>query len=120
MTDPDSSDSRRRLLADTFQDSWNEGPAAGMAQRAAAHARRRRRQRKAVVGSSLLAAAFVLVWSLRHPQPTRQDTPVQATAAPSPAYEIISDDEMQALLADRPVLVLPRENHAPQIVLLDR
>ena len=118
MNDPHSSDARRRLLADTLQDDWSEGPAAAMAQRAAAHARQRRRLRRAVVGSGLLAAAFTLAWSLRH-SPSAEPPPPAQTIARAPGYEIISDDEMQALLGNRPVLVLPRENHAPQIVLLE-
>lgn len=120
MSDPGSREAHRRLLADTLQGSWTEGPAAAMAQRAAVHARRRRKRRRAAVASSLLAAVLALAWSLRREvQPMASPSPAQ-TIARAPGYEIISDDEMMTLLADRPILVLPRENHTPQIVLLGR
>lgn len=119
MSSPHSSNPRDRLLADTAHADWSEGPLAALARQAAAHARRRRRQRRALtVGGAMLAAALVLLWARPRPQP--RSAPEASLPVAVRGYDLISDDELQVLLGDRPVLVLPQENHAPRIVLLER
>jgi hypothetical protein len=116
-------DNRTRLLAETLEGEWTAGPAATMARRAAAHARRRRTIRRAsvVLTSGALIATLLMV-SRRAPAPV---APLPARVAMAPAvaplgYEIISDEELLATLRDRPLLVLPQENGAKKIVVLDR
>ena len=113
----DSPHNRAKLLADTLQGEWATGPAAAMAQRAAAHARNRRALKRASLALTAAAAiaGAVLVGS-------RTRLPVAAPPAPAAqlGYEIISDDELLAQLKDRPLLVLPQENGTKKIVLLDR
>jgi len=115
----ESRDPRTKLLAETLHGDWADGPAATMALRAAAHARRRRAVRgaTAALGVAAMVAVFVFAFATRRPRPPLAPT----VAAPAkPGYEIISDDELIALLKDRPLLVLPQENGAKRIVLLDR
>lgn len=110
-------DDRTRLLADSLHGDWTSGPAAAMARRAAVHARRRRGLKHAslVLTAAAAIAAGILVSHRARP-------PVTPTPSPGATlgYEIISDDELVAQLKDRPLLVLPQENGAKKIVLLDR
>jgi len=110
-------DAHNRLLADTLQGDWTEGPAVVMAQRAAKHARQRRTRHRAVAVCALLAAAIALTRSLPR---ARTESPATLARISAPGYEIISDDELQMLLSNRPLLVLPLENRTPKIVFLER
>ena len=117
MNDPH--DRRAQLLAETLHGDWAGGPASAMARRAAALARRRRRLKHTAVtlAAAVALAAVMLVgnrarWPLAAPR-----TP--AAVVPR-GYEIISDDELVALLRDRPLLVLPQEDGSKKLVLLDR
>ena len=111
-------DDRARLLAETFHDDWAGGPAAEFARRAARHARRRRRLRRGLAASGSVAVALML-GALVH---SRRELPAKSAflVAPTPAYEIISDEELLAELHDRPLLVLPRENGSRDFVLLEQ
>jgi hypothetical protein len=110
---------REKLLAEAFHGEWSTGPAAEFARRAAAVARRRQGYRRGLVTVGAAAGiAAALVISLRHETAPSRGPAVRA--APTPAYEIISDDELIAQVHDRPLLVLPQENGAKKIVLLDR
>ena len=116
----DRNDSRARLVAETFHDDWSEGPASEFALRAAAHARTRRTLRRAAAtGGALVAIAAGVFFATRHPQATSSlVAAVVFTAKPPLAYEIISDDELVALLRDRPLLILPQERGDRRFVLL--
>ncbi|HEX2855046.1 MAG TPA: hypothetical protein VHO24_17560 [Opitutaceae bacterium] len=110
---------REKLLAETFHGEWLEGPAATFAQQAARLARQRRRQRRAFLTFAMAAgAAAALLVSLRHPLARTETT--TSTPHSTPAYEIISDEELLAQLHDRPLLVMRGENGAKEFVLLDR
>ncbi|MCX6956805.1 MAG: hypothetical protein NTV51_32165 [Verrucomicrobia bacterium] len=134
-------DPRTRLVAETFADDWASGPAATFALRAAAHARRRRTVRLVALGGSLATAAIAAVFVVVRPStsapavPSVSTTPLSPTvpsaAAPltlatplgskvSPAFELISDDELFAELRGRPVLILPQEPEGRRIVVLAR
>ncbi len=116
-------DPRARLVAETFNDDWNTGPGSTFARHAAAHARRRRAMRRALAAGGALSVAFaVVVFSARFRVPPNRpdvsnDLPL---ASVSPAFEIISDDELMIALRNRPLLVLPQETGARKFVLLDR
>ena len=113
----DSPNRRTELLADTLEGSWATGPAAEMARRAAAHARRRR----ALKGAALtFTAAAAIAGAFFAGNRTRLPAALPLAPVARPGYEIISDDELVAQLKDRPLLVLPQENGAKKIVLLDR
>ena len=114
----DSPNRRTRLVADTLQDDWATGPAAAMAQRAAAYARRRRTLKRGsltLIAAAAIAAA-ILITSRTRPPAAPPAAPVAQSA--HAGYEIISDDELVTLLKDRPLLVLPQENGSKKIVLL--
>ncbi len=124
-------DPRARLVAETFTDDWGTGPAAGFALAAAALARRRRRLHRTLQVGAAVALAFasaVFLQRVRTPA-----VPPVATAAPrlpireaasapkiSPAFEIISDEQLFAELRGRPLLILPQSPDGRRIVLLDR
>ncbi|MBI4623548.1 MAG: hypothetical protein HY736_10070 [Verrucomicrobia bacterium] len=115
----DSRDPRAKLLAETLQGDWANGPVSAMARRAAAHARqhRRVRHRLAAAGATVGLALVLFLFA------PRTSAPPPHVRAPEPVplargYDIISDDELVALLRDRPLLVLPQENGAKTIVLL--
>ena len=124
-------DPRARLVAETFNDDWGAGPAAGFALAAAALARRRRRlHRTLYVGSAVALAVASAVFLQRVRTPVA--API-ATAAPdlpvrvaelaskfSPAFEVISDEQLFAELRGRPLLILPQSPDGRRIVLLDR
>lgn len=110
-------DDRTRLLAETLHSDWAMGPAAAMAQRAAAYARRRRAMRSVVTATTLATIVVALFFAARPPAPLPTTT---VTAVTKPAYEIISDEEFLATMRDRPLLVLPQENGPKKFVLLDR
>ncbi len=120
----DSSDPRTKLLVEALHGDWADGPAAAMARRAAAHARQRRAAGRtlATLGAvATLVAAILVAQSRRTPAPAPIAThPLPPAVATHPGYEIISDDELVALLRDRPLLVLPEQNGEKKIVLLDR
>ena len=116
----DKNDPHARLVAETFHDDWSEGPASEFALRAAAHARTRRTLRRAAAtGGALLAIANGIFFATRHPLATPSlVATVMSTAKPTLGYEIISDDELVALLRDRPLLILPQERGDRRFVLL--
>lgn len=116
-------DPRARLVAETFNDDWNSGPASALARHAAAHARRRRAMGRAVAAGGALAVvftAFLVSARLRVPPTGPGPSNAMPAAAVSPAFEIISDEELMAALRNRPLLVLPQETGARKFVLLDR
>ncbi len=118
----DHADPRARLVADSFHDNWADGPARGFARRAAAHARTRRAVRRAVAGGgALVAIVTVFFFAARRPATTSAGGELSAATAPAArAYEIISDQEFEELLRDRPLLILPQQNGGRTIVLLAR
>ena len=113
----DSRDPRTKLLAETLDGDWAEGPAAAMARGAAAHARRRRVVRRTSLVLTAAAALAVVIFTGKL---THAPAPLVQVAAVHRGYEIISDDELVALLRDRPLLVLPQANGAKKFVVLDR
>ena len=110
---------RDALLADVFShDDFATGPAARFAQIAARHARRRRLARTALLTTTATAAlvtALAFAW-LPRPMPTAR---ASAASAPKPAYEIISDAQLLALVTDRPLLVINNDGAPPQVVLFE-
>lgn len=112
------SDQREKLLAETFHGEWEEGPSAGFARAAAAHARRQRALRRTLAASGIAAAAVTTAMLLapRHPPAASHETSVAKIA---PAYEIISDDELLATVKDQPLLVVRGENGRREFVLLE-
>lgn len=122
-------DPRTRLVAEAFHDDWASGPASAFARSAAAHVRRRRALRRALLagGAGALLLAAILAGNRDRPaasvnlaaKPSREITaPPALLSVVSPAFEIISDDELMQQLRDRPVLVLPRPNGTREFVLL--
>jgi hypothetical protein len=111
-------DFRTRLLADLFQDDWNEGPAAAASRDAAAWGRRRRSRRRLLLTAGTAGGmAALLLLSLIHPGAVSVK---RAGAAPSaPAYQIVSDDELLADVSDRPLLALHEPGGARRILVLD-
>jgi hypothetical protein len=113
----DQPDRRTKLLAELFHEDWATGPLSDLARIGAAHARRRRRIRRslAITGST---AALAIAGTLAY----FRLAPVKpgAAAKPSPAYEIISDDELLALLRDRPLLVIPQPDGTRRFVVLEK
>lgn len=139
----DQPDPRTRLVAETFHDEWASGPAHAFALRAAASARRRRTARHVLTGAGVAATAAVVFWFTSRPSlpagPISPAPAVIATATPapspapaassallttgskiSPAFDVISDEELFAALHDRPLLILPRESAERRIVVLAR
>ena len=109
---------REKMLAEAFHGEWSAGLAAGMARRAAAVARRRHAGRRALFATGTAAGiAAALILSLRHPAVMPRENPAAENS--TPAYEIISDDELLAQLKDQPLLVIRGENGAREFVLLD-
>jgi hypothetical protein len=106
-----------RLIAETFQGNWSDGPAAHFARIAAAHARRRRRQRATLVGVSAaaVAAGISLVTLQRSRSAIRSP---EATPAAARSYEIISDAELLAELRDRSVVMVRQPSGAREFVLV--
>lgn len=104
---------REQLLADTL--GGNEG--ADFARFAAARVRRRRmiRQLGAGVGAACLLAAVAFV---SRPQPVAPRAEV-VIAPPTPAVEIMSDQELLAQLKGQPVLILKDDNRITGVVFLD-
>lgn len=116
----DKNDPRARLVAETFHDDWSGGPASEFALHAAAHARTRRTLRRALAtGGALVAVAAVVFFttSRRTAAPPAVSS-VAVVAKSAPAYEIISDDELVALLRGRPLLILPQERADRRFVIL--
>ncbi|MEO6246429.1 MAG: hypothetical protein ABIQ12_13425 [Opitutaceae bacterium] len=116
----DKNDSHARLVAETFHGDWNGSAASKFALRAAARARTRVKLRHAAAtGGGLVAIATGIFFAMRDPQSTPSLVPaVVSTAKPTPAYEIITDDELVALLRDQPLLILPQERGERRFVLL--
>ena len=112
----DRSDERTRLLAETLHGEWADGPAAAMARRAAVHARRRRTLRRAATAAAIAATVVAVFLFAQRPAAPLPATPGTVAKA---SYEIISDDELLTALHDQPLLVLPQENGAKKIVLLE-
>lgn len=78
--------------------------------------------RAVAAGGALTVVFTVLLVSARLRVPPTGPGPSKAmpAAAVSPAFEIISDEELMAALRNRPLLVLPQETGARRFVLLDR
>lgn len=110
---------QEKLLAETFHEDWAEGAAANFARQAAASARRRRRFRGTLVVSGMAAGIAAAVMISVHSHRVLKVEQVSPKIS-APAYEIISDEQLIAELRDRPLLVLPEENGAKKIVLLER
>jgi len=111
-------DFRTRLVADLFQGDWSQGPAAAASREAAAWVRRRRaRQRFLLSAGAAAGMAAVLLLALAHPE----GKPSRAPVAPrrTPAYQVISDEELLADVSDRPLLALREPGGASRIVVLD-
>jgi hypothetical protein len=109
-------DQRTSLLAEAFHENWNDGPIALYARQAAAHARQRRRWRHGLLaGATAGVVAALMMMSVHRIVPVRIAGPLK----PAPAYEIISDEELLALLHDRPLLVVQKENGTRELVLLE-
>jgi hypothetical protein len=104
---------RDRLLADVLsKDDWESGPLAQAALVAARCVRRRRAMRRGIaVGCAtvLIAAAAIETVRFTAPPP-KPDARSTAVAAAPGSLEIISDDELVALLSDRPVLLVKDED----------
>jgi hypothetical protein len=103
---------KEQLLHETL----GENPGEQFARLAAARVRRRRaaRQVGATAGAAcLLAAAFML-----RPRPPAPH-PEAAIAAPAPALEILSDQELLAQLKDQSVLILKDDDRITGVVFLD-
>ena len=122
-------DPHTRLIAEAFHDDWASGQASAFARAAAAHARRRRALRRSLLVSGAVAvvlAALLAVSRERTPEsvefaakPFRTITsPPALLSVVSPAFEIISDEELMQQLRDRPVLILPQPNGTREFVLL--
>jgi hypothetical protein len=114
----DEHQQRSRLIADLFHDDWANGPAGDLARAAAAHARRRRSLRRivATTGATIGAAAALALALLYRPAAPRPATlSVRPAAA---AYETISDDELLALLSDRPLLARQNDDGTRSLALL--
>lgn len=106
-----------RLLAETFHNDWATGPARAMALRAAAQVRRRRLIRRSALAGA--ASCVVLAWIMFANRPRSTPTVAPVAVAPAtPAFEIITDEQLFAELRDRSLLVLPNEKNGPRIVLL--
>lgn len=110
---------RDALLADTFSHhDFLTGPAAQFAQLAARHARRRRRARHLIAATSA-AAVLGAVFALALPPRPRPPLAVARAAVAPPAYEIISDVQLLALVEDRPLLFISRGDGTGDIHLLE-
>lgn len=101
---------QEQLIADTLGE--NDGGRFALA--AAAHARRRHAVRHAGVVAGVAAALVAVFFVIRQPRPK----PSVAIAAPAPAFEIISDQELLAQLKDQPVLILKNPTGITSVVFL--
>jgi hypothetical protein len=111
----DKGNQRTKLIAELFHGEWSDGTAAEYARKAASLARTRRARRRTVWTTVAgMAAAGLFVWT--HPAPKNTLSP--PPTARTPAYEVISDDELLADLHDRPLLVLRNKNGDRQFVML--
>lgn len=119
-------DPRTRLVAETFHDDWATGPASAFARAAAAHARRRRAVRRILATTAVAAAALLALLSFASRRVAPRNPPAIIPVSPalasrvSPAFEIISDDELFATLRTRPLLVLPNEPADRRYVVVER
>ncbi len=122
-------DPRSRLLAETFSDDWDDGPGREFARRAAAQVRRRRRLLRVLPPAALAVAMMAALFSAQRGAPRTFVRPENVAApardgliAPaskiSPAFEIISDDELFAELRTRPLLILPDRPAEQRYVVL--
>lgn len=128
----DRPDPRSRLLAEAFSDDWNGGDARVFALRAAAHVRRRRRTRRTLLSAAAVVVVIgALSFSTRNTHPASPATKTNAaessrpeSTAPlskvSPAFEIISDEELFANLQAHPLLILPDQPAERRYVVLGR
>lgn len=113
-------DHRTKLLAETVHGDWAEGPVADFARRAAAHARRRRRLRRSFQAVGATVCLIVATFATYLHQPSRSRQNAKPPEHKTPAYEIISDEELLTELHDRPLLAMKKENGTREFVLLDR
>lgn len=105
---------KERLLADTFAQDWNDGPAAELV-RAAASAVRRRRRRPAMI--VLTVASFALAIGMFFPP----GKPGRAANPPGrrPAYELASDEELLAHLKVQPTLLIKHADGTVELRFLN-
>ncbi len=112
-----------RLLAETSLGDWTSGPTAQFA-RAAARSARRRHRLKRIVPATAAACVITAIAFFTHrtaPSPSPSSASASAVTArpiqPAPAYEIISDTQLLALVTDRPLLVVQNSPEADPIIL---
>ncbi len=117
----DRNDPRARLVADAYHEDWNSGPMRELAQRAAAHARTRRRVRR-TAGTTAVAACVlaIAVFAFRPKFVVPANVAADVAEPKTTRYEIISDEEFFTLIDRRPVLILPQQDGARRIVVIDR
>jgi hypothetical protein len=116
------------LLVDTFASDWNTGRPAALARQAAAGVRRRRTARRALTIASLfiILAAVGIMTRRSHISAPAERVPALVASAPVPAavplplrgYEIISDDELLAVVRDLPVLAVRQPDGQRRVVVL--
>ncbi len=109
--------SRDRLLADTFTTGWTDGPVAHFAQIAALHIRRRRARRQTLATIICTAPIIILFAFLARPPstPKTSSTPNAPIAA---SHEFLSDSELLALIQDRPVMLVYHDKKSPELIFL--
>lgn len=119
-----------RLLAELFHGEWDSGAIARAARLAAGRTRRYRRRRRITTATGGIVAACAIMWFAWRssdrdtgyiPPQSPKPQVVHAAPTPQPSLEIISDNELLALLHDRSLLVI-RDNdqgHITEIVFLD-
>lgn len=106
-----------RLIADTFHDDWNDGPAAAFARAAAAKARRRRTRRRIGAGAAgAIAVALLIGLGVSEPPAARSSAAPLAQTQPR-GYEVISDAELLTALRDRSVVMVRQPGGTREFVL---
>jgi hypothetical protein len=118
----DRNDRQAKLLAETFHDAWETGPAAEFAREAAAAARRRhvaRRSLRAAGALALIAAAVFFSQQKPRPSPLPR-TETQKSVTQGRGYEIMSDEELLTQVRDQPLLVVKKADGTRQIIALEK
>lgn len=123
MMNDKTSAARDRLVAETFHEDWDAGPATIFAYRAARLARRYRAVRRAGLVTGIFIAVITGLFALRmsssspavRPEVVRRD---QNAHQSSRGYEILSDDEFLARVTGQPLLILSDGRGGKQITLL--